>query len=481
MSQTSSSSEPPRFRVAICGGGIGGLVLATTIGKYNPSLPIDLYEAHDSISTVGAGITMWRRTHEVMSELGLLDDMKGAFTKPPESSHGTHYRRSDISEGGYDWFQHILRYGPSHIHRQQMLATLEKHLPASCTIHFKKRLVSYHEPNQSGEGSTKPITLSFSDGTTATADVLLGADGIRSTVRKTMFEAASEEDDSVDNADLRQYIDVMWTGMVIYRSIFPAENLRKVDPENLSLREMTCTLVTYPIANGTLINVAAVVGDPSLVGTHYEGNWVTDATLDELLGCFDNFEPEVKMLLQRCENPSRWALHVVKELPFCVRGRVALLGDASHAMTPHLGSGAGQAIEDAFVLGRLLAHRLTTLASVPDVLHIYQDVRLPFGSSVASNSFATGLMFMFMAPGYYDGTRKKEDLDDRGVSAFEKDGMDKLRQAIVKQWDWMEIGGPLEEWKEAEERLRDKLGAHDTNDPMEQFASALSSECSSFL
>ncbi|KAF9230355.1 hypothetical protein BU15DRAFT_69262 [Melanogaster broomeanus] len=109
MPQTSSSSEPPRFRVAICGGGIGGLILATTIGKYNPSLPIDLYEAHDSIPTVGAGIAIWRRTNEVMSELGLLDDMKAAFTKPPESSHGIHYRRSDIPEGGYDWFQHILR------------------------------------------------------------------------------------------------------------------------------------------------------------------------------------------------------------------------------------------------------------------------------------------------------------------------------------------------------------------------------------
>ncbi|KAF9230357.1 hypothetical protein BU15DRAFT_83737 [Melanogaster broomeanus] len=309
----------------------------------------------------------------------------------------------------------------------------------------------------------------FSDGTTATADVLLGADGIRSAVRKTMFEAASEESDNTnDNADLKQYIDATWTGMVIYRSIFPAENLRKVDPENLSLREATS--VTYrkgyysrylSIANGTLINVAAVVGDSSLAGTHYEGNWVMDATHDELLGCFDNFEPEVKTLLQHCENPSRWALHVVKELPFCVRGRVALLGDASHAMTPHLGSGAGQAIEDAFVLGRLLAHPLTTLANMPDVLRVYQDVRLPFGTSVASNAFALGWMLMFMAPEYYDGTRKEENLDDRGVSAFEKDEMDKLKQAILKRWDWMEMGGALDEWKQAEGRLRDKLGAHD--------------------
>ncbi|KAF9230356.1 hypothetical protein BU15DRAFT_83736 [Melanogaster broomeanus] len=125
MPQTSSSSEPPRFRVAIwfvtppyplaalkpctSGGGIGGLILATTIGNIIPPSPLISMKHTILIPTVGAGIAIWRRTNEVMSELGLLDDMKAAFTKPPESSHGIHYRRSDIPEGGYDWFQHILR------------------------------------------------------------------------------------------------------------------------------------------------------------------------------------------------------------------------------------------------------------------------------------------------------------------------------------------------------------------------------------
>ena len=68
------------------GAGIGGLVLAITIGKYDPSIPIDLYEAHDSIDTAGVGITVWRQTHEVMIELGLLDDFKQIFTHSPEDS-----------------------------------------------------------------------------------------------------------------------------------------------------------------------------------------------------------------------------------------------------------------------------------------------------------------------------------------------------------------------------------------------------------
>jgi len=221
-------------------------------------------------------------------------------------------------------------------------------------------------------------------------------------------------------------------------------------------------LITYPIVDGTLINVVAFVADPSLAGTRYEGNWVSDATLDELLDCYENFEPDAKIMLQHCEKPSKWAVHMVNELPFCVRERVAILGDASHAMTPHLSSGAGQAIEDAFVLGRLLAHPLSTLSNVPDILRIYQDIRLPLGSSVASQSFSTGCMYMYLAPGHYDGTRKEEDLDDRGVSAFEKDGMDKLQHAILEQWEWVEtLDGALEDWKVAEGRLRDKVGTHD--------------------
>ena len=68
------------------GAGIGGLVLAITIAKYDPSIPIDLYEAHDSIDTAGVGITVWRQTHEVLIELGLFDDFKQIFTHSPESS-----------------------------------------------------------------------------------------------------------------------------------------------------------------------------------------------------------------------------------------------------------------------------------------------------------------------------------------------------------------------------------------------------------
>ena len=70
------------------GAGIGGLVLAITIGKYDPSIPIDLYEAHDSIDTAGVGISVTKKTHQVLIELGLFDDFKQLLAHDPERSRG---------------------------------------------------------------------------------------------------------------------------------------------------------------------------------------------------------------------------------------------------------------------------------------------------------------------------------------------------------------------------------------------------------
>ena len=124
------------------------------------------------------------------------------------------------------------------MHRQRMVAILERHLPASCTVHPSKRLANYIEPEQEDVHLTSPIRLDFADGTSATTDVLIGADGVRSAVRKAMFETASK-DSGNDKADLKQYTDATFTGISIYRFLVSAETLRKENPENISLKEMT--------------------------------------------------------------------------------------------------------------------------------------------------------------------------------------------------------------------------------------------------
>ena len=139
-------------------------------------------------------------------------------------------------------FHEKVKEGQSSMHRQHMVAILERNLPASCTVHSKKRLVNYMEPEQDDVHSTSSIRLEFADGTISTADVLIGADGIRSAVRKTMFEAASR-DDGDDKRDLKQYIDPIFTGMVVYRALVSAEKLRREDPENIALKEISAVSI----------------------------------------------------------------------------------------------------------------------------------------------------------------------------------------------------------------------------------------------
>ncbi|KAG2124433.1 hypothetical protein DEU56DRAFT_595143 [Suillus clintonianus] len=445
----SLSSISPKFRVAICGAGIGGLVLAVTIGKFaGCNIDIDLYEAHDAITTAGAGVSLWRRATEIIEELGMHDEFSRVSTKP-SSSHGLLFRKSNAPES-FEWFRYIFEpCGPSNLHRQHLVDILKKNIPSSCTMHFNKRLTKY---DMESSGS---LVLHFADDSTATADVLVGADGLRSSVRKTLFETIDPS--IVDPSKIRYYSDPSWTGALVYRTVFPAEKLSKIDPNDLALKEFMVFcgkgkhIVSFPVSQGTQINIVAFVSDQQKSGTPFEGRWVSDVALEEVEEAYSDFEPDVKRLLKQIlqcsENPSRWAVHVVNELPLFTCNRVVLMGDAAHAMMPHLGAGAGQAIEDAFVLGRLLAHPLTTLDNVPAALKVYQDVRLPFAQLAARESERIGYMYDFCSPGYYDGTdsvNKREELEI-------------LKGKIIGLRDWAAEGGAVAEWVKAESRLQESL------------------------
>jgi len=143
---------------------------------------------------------------------------------------------------------------------------------------------------------------------------------------------------------------------------------------------------------------------------------VADCAQQELLDCYAGWEPEVANLLKCIDKPTRWAIHHLRPLPFYHRGGVVLMGDAAHAMSPHQGAGAGQAIEDAFILGHLLAE--APQGQVRRYLDAYETVRLPAANGVLTGSYESGMMYEF---------------DSEHGDRYET-----LGPAIEAQWAWID-------------------------------------------
>jgi len=327
------------------------------------------------------------------------------------------------------------------------MSILQRHLPpgSQCNLHLSKHLRRF-ERSASGE-----IVMYFEDGTEAKADILVGADGVRSAARKVMYEVAAKQEHPLDTMDAAQhkaeeYANAKWTGHVVYRNLVPRERLVERHPDHLALREMLffCGqgkhVVSYPVNNGANINVAGFVANPGNAGRHFEGRWVENVPGREFTEHFDGWEPQVRQLVELCERPSRWALHVTEDLPFYTSGNAVLIGDAAHAMEPHIGAGAGQAIEDAYILGRLLAHAATTLDRLPQALKIYEDVRMSYARQVAEDSKANGVAYEFLRPGHAGCARTTEILGDEA-------------RVIRERWGRTVQSGAVEEWREAERRL----------------------------
>jgi salicylate hydroxylase len=185
--------------------------------------------------------------------------------------------------------------------------------------------------------------------------------------------------------------------------------------------------MAYPIRHGTLINLVAFHTRHDLENTAFNGPWVSDCDKEEMVSRFSQWEPEVEVLLSCADKMTRWAVHTVKPLRDFTSGRVALIGDAAHAMGPHQGSGAGQSIEDAYVLATLLGHSSTTLDTIPRTLHVFNAVRRPYANQIAERSRLNGLYFTLR----YNGIDFDRLSGDEQVNQLQG-----LGNALTKNWEW---------------------------------------------
>src|SRR6185369_16441607 len=198
--------------------------------------------------------------------------------------------------------------------------------------------------------------------TKVTSDAVIGADGIHSAIREKIAPK----------------IEARFSGLCAFRCLVPAEKAPR-----MALRPVQTLwlgpgrhFVHYPISAGRLVNVVAIVP----AGDWRTESWTEEGRLEDLAAEFEGWDARLRQLIAAARDTRRWALYDRAPLEHWVAGRVALLGDAAHAMLPYFGQGAAQAIEDAEALAACLAG--CSAATVPDALLRYEEVRRPRASQV---------------------------------------------------------------------------------------------------
>ncbi|KAJ7097196.1 hypothetical protein B0H15DRAFT_33887 [Mycena belliarum] len=424
-------SAPKRLRVAICGAGIGGLTLAVALSQY-PDIEVEVFEGATTLSEVGAGIGIFPRPWKIIRMLGLERDLLMACEmKPTEGPVSAFNIRKSDQRAGFIFTTLITKGMMMQFHRADFQKILLAHLPKSCRVNCSKRLRTYTNRPSS------PTELVFEDGTRAVCDVLIGADGLKSAVRRTLLTERANwmqaQGRWQEAADIGACIEPSWSGTIAYRSLIPAERLRATAPGHPVLTTPTMYLgkhgylIAYPISHGKLINFVAFKCRHDLEHTEFAGAWVGPGDKSQFADLFAHWEPEAQALLHCVEKPLRWAVHTVRPLRSFVCGPTALMGDAAHAMTPHQGSGAGQAIEDAYILATVLGHPSTTRETVPRALRIFDEIRRPVAAGVAEGSRVNGQYFSLAVEGV--------DFDRySGKQLWDK--LQGMHAEVVKNWEW---------------------------------------------
>lgn len=410
-----------KLRVAIIGAGMGGLTCAAALRNID-NVQVHVYEAAHQIAEIGAGITLWPRTWAALQQMGLEELLCEALQYKPsdESKLVFEYRKGDDPQGGYI-DKAFVKGGLRSFHRYTLQQTLYNSLPETIKnqTHLNHRLISYKENPDS-------ITLNFQNGETAECDLLIGADGIKSVVRTAIHQRFGP------NA-----AQPIWLGRFCFRGLVSAESLKRVAPNHRALTTPLnymgkhAHVLLYPISNNTIINVVANYSVPGKEGTVLDGPASREATKEEMMAHYADWDPEVLAVLNCIEKPLKWASQALRPLDTYSTGRIALVGDAAHSMASHLGGGASQAIEDAWILATLIANIPCTRENVPVVLKRYNEIRRPCGNRILQNSTTQGHYYELSAP-EFDGL---EHLSDEQYT--------ELGRLIRKGLTWGEDPQPL--------------------------------------
>ena len=315
-----------KLSIAIVGGGIAGLVTAAALRESGHDVCV--YEQADQFKEIGAGVTLHPNATRLLEKLGFGDALR-KIGSPTSGVRLMSAAGVPIETGGAPDGVPLSDAGQGYnVHRAEFLDILASAVPPS-NFRLGHRCADVIEDDDG-------ITLTFENGARVTCDLVIGADGIRSVVRQ------------------RIGLDVAATseGVMAYRGLVPVEKLPWAsDAQGLYLwmgagRSFLC----YPVSAGTMINMVAFVP----TDRDSAESWSALGDLAALAAEYRGWDERVGQTIAALTETYVWGIYDRPSLPRWTSRRATLMGDAAHPMVPHLGQGAGQAIEDAHTLGIVL-------------------------------------------------------------------------------------------------------------------------------
>jgi salicylate hydroxylase len=372
-------------RIIIIGAGIGGLTSGLALQRRG--FKVAVYERAAEIRDIGAGLIVAPNARRSLRDLG-IDDALAAISSCVPLQNTCDYATGAV-KSATPTAQIVAKHGCGslQVHR----ADLHRLLLEAVRANDAGALYADHQfagLEQSPDG----VTVTFANGASDRGVAVIGADGNASAVRTLMFPGEAPK----------------FNGQVAFRALLPAE-LVPPPIRQLELGMYQAPkryILHYPLRGGRIMNL---IGVGQSAAWEEEG-WAITATNDEFARAYADFCPDILAMIRAIPAGElfKWGLRDREPLAAWTQGRVTMLGDAAHPMTPFLGQGAAMAIEDGLVLGRAFA----VSQSVEEALLRYETARKPRGTNVQHWSREEGLTLQ-------DHTRTRRTAYDRGLFDYD--------------------------------------------------------------
>lgn len=325
-------------KALIIGGGIGGLAAAIALRR--AGIEAIVYEGSIALREIGAGLTLWRNAVRAAEKLGLSNEL--AAIGMPMNEGGVRSWRGDVLSNTFVDRDESNGVQATVVHRAELLAMLSAALDEGM-VHVQTKCVGFKQDNAG-------VWAQFADGSEAAGDVLVGADGIHSVIRAQLF--------GKEKPRYSGYTGWRGIAQLEYEHIPAAATESWGAGRRFGLAPLNQGRVFWYAT----LNVPEGTGD-SAIGRK-----------ERLLALFGDWHKPIRMVIEATAELAilHNDIYDRKPLHHWTRGRVTLLGDAAHPMTPNLGQGACQALEDAVVLAQCLKQSGSVIAA----LQSYEKRRL---------------------------------------------------------------------------------------------------------